>query len=151
MRDEGTYLDKETNALYNWWRYRDLDAGRFIQADPLGLRGGDLSLYVLRGNNPLSYTDPRGLLLTGVHGMMRQMTPSSAVAASVVGTGPASLVATPVQQIVNAVLPKNECELACYVTLPRFCWRKAGGNSADQRSSGHWWRLLRLPESQVRP
>jgi RHS repeat-associated protein len=60
LRDEGTYLDKETNLLYNLHRYRDLDAGRFTQADPLGLYGGDLSLYVLRQNNPLSYTDPTG-------------------------------------------------------------------------------------------
>ncbi|MGB3934518.1 MAG: RHS repeat-associated core domain-containing protein [Burkholderiales bacterium] len=60
LRDEGTYADREMNLLYNVARYRDLDAGRFIQADPIGLRGGDLSLYVLRGNNPLSYTDPLG-------------------------------------------------------------------------------------------
>jgi RHS repeat-associated protein len=61
LRDEGTYFDKETNLAYNWNRYRDLSGGRFIQADPLGLNGGDLSLYVLRGNDPLSFTDPYGL------------------------------------------------------------------------------------------
>lgn len=63
LRDEGTYADKETNLVYNWnrYRYRDPNDGRFIQADPLGLRGGDLSLYVLRKNNPLSFTDPMGL------------------------------------------------------------------------------------------
>jgi RHS repeat-associated protein len=63
LRDEGTYFDKETNLLYNWYRYRDLASGRFIQADPLGLAGGDLSLYVLRRNNPLSFTDPTGELV----------------------------------------------------------------------------------------
>ena len=41
-------------------RSRDVAGGRFIQPDPLGLAGGDLSLYVLRKNNPLSYTDPKG-------------------------------------------------------------------------------------------
>ena len=61
MRDAGTYADKETNLVYNWNRYRDPNDGRFIQGDPLGLYGGDLSLYVLRGNNPLSYIDPFGL------------------------------------------------------------------------------------------
>jgi len=61
LRDDGTYFDKETGMVYNWNRYRDLGSGRFIQADPLGLDGGDLSLYVLRGNNPLSFTDPKGL------------------------------------------------------------------------------------------
>jgi RHS repeat-associated protein len=61
LRDEGTYADKETNLIYNWNRYRDPPSGRFIQADPLGLAGGDLSLYALRKNNPLSFTDPLGL------------------------------------------------------------------------------------------
>jgi RHS repeat-associated protein len=62
LRDAGTYADKETNLNYNWNRYRDLNSGRFIQADPLGLKGGDLSLYVLRKNNPLTYLDPTGLV-----------------------------------------------------------------------------------------
>jgi len=60
VRDAGTYADKETSRVYNLNRYRDLDAGRFIQTDPLGLNGGDLSLYALRKNNPLSNVDPTG-------------------------------------------------------------------------------------------
>lgn len=63
LRDQGAYADKETNLLYNWYRYRDTGVGRFPQADPLGLYGGDLSLYVLRANNPLMFTDPRGLTI----------------------------------------------------------------------------------------
>jgi RHS repeat-associated protein len=62
LRFEGTYADRETNLLYNMNRYRDTNGGRFIQADPLGLKGGDLSLYVLHKNNPLTYTDPSGLV-----------------------------------------------------------------------------------------
>ena len=65
LRDEGTYADKETNLVYNLNRYRDLDSGRFVQADPLGLDSGDLSLYVLRRNNPLSFVDPEGLQAAG--------------------------------------------------------------------------------------
>jgi RHS repeat-associated protein len=61
LRDEGTYADKETGLLYNWNRDRDNSRGQFLQADPLGVRGIDLSLYVLRRNNPLRYTDPDGL------------------------------------------------------------------------------------------
>ena len=61
LRDAGVYFDKETGLAYNVNRYRDLPSGRFIQADPLGLAGGDLSLYVLRRNDPLSFTDPEGL------------------------------------------------------------------------------------------
>jgi RHS repeat-associated protein len=61
LRDDGTYFDTETGLVYNVNRYRDLNSGRFMQGDPLGLTGGDLSLYALRKNNPLSFTDPRGL------------------------------------------------------------------------------------------
>ena len=61
LRDKGTYADKETNLVYNWNRYRDPPSGRFIQADPLGINAGDISLYVLRSNNPLSFSDPKGL------------------------------------------------------------------------------------------
>lgn len=61
LRFEGAYLDRETNLRHNVHRYRDTDSGRFIQADPLGLKGGDLSLYVLTRNNPLSFKDPLGL------------------------------------------------------------------------------------------
>jgi RHS repeat-associated protein len=60
LRDQGTYFDKETGLLYNWHRYRDPGGGRFIQPDALGLMGGDLSLYVLRRDNPLSYVDANG-------------------------------------------------------------------------------------------
>ena len=68
VRMEGrTYLDRETNLLYNTHRYRDTGIGRFPQADPLGLRAGDLSLYVLTKNNPLSLTDPFGLFTPGRH------------------------------------------------------------------------------------
>lgn len=62
-----TYLDRETNLLYNTNRYRDTSIGRFPQADPLGLHGGELSLYVLTKNNPLSFTDPLGLFTPGRH------------------------------------------------------------------------------------
>jgi len=63
----GTYRDRETSLLYNVNRYRDLNVGRFIQADPLGLNGGDVSLYVLTKNSPLGLTDPLGLFTPGRH------------------------------------------------------------------------------------
>jgi RHS repeat-associated protein len=47
------------DVWYN--RYRDYDptTGRYIQADPIGLDGGD-NPYSYAGNNPLRYTDPSG-------------------------------------------------------------------------------------------
>lgn len=54
-----------SDLYYN--RYRDYDptTGRYIQADPIGLVGGE-NIYVYAVNNPVNVTDPEGL-----HPLMR--------------------------------------------------------------------------------
>jgi len=42
-------------------RYHDPSMGRFLSEDPLGLGGGDLTLYSYAGNNPVVFVDPSGL------------------------------------------------------------------------------------------
>ena len=52
----------EPNGLYYMnARYYDPTIGRFLSEDPLGLGGGDLTLYSYAGNNPLVFVDPSGL------------------------------------------------------------------------------------------
>ena len=60
FRLHGQYHDPEIALSYNRFRYYDPDAGRFVSADPIGLRGGELNLFGY-GQNPITDVDPFGL------------------------------------------------------------------------------------------
>jgi RHS repeat-associated protein len=53
-------MDEGNGLLYMRARYYDPELGRFINQDPIGLRGG-MNLYAYVGNNPLNFVDPSGL------------------------------------------------------------------------------------------
>ncbi|MDR1995284.1 RHS repeat-associated core domain-containing protein, partial [Azonexus sp.] len=61
LRFPGQYYDRETNLNYNYYRDYDPLTGRYIQADPIGLEGGSMSLYTYANQNPVSLVDPLGL------------------------------------------------------------------------------------------
>jgi len=58
LRFAGQYYDQETGLHYNWYRYYDPTAGRYLQTDPLG---DGLNLYAYCFNNPHTWIDPSGL------------------------------------------------------------------------------------------
>ena len=45
FRLQNQYADRETGLHYNFLRYYEPDAGRFVNQDPIGLLGGD-NLYI---------------------------------------------------------------------------------------------------------
>src|SRR3989337_663531 len=52
----------EANGFYYMvTRYYDSKVGRFISEDTIGFDGGDVNLMRYVGNNPVNFTDPRGL------------------------------------------------------------------------------------------
>jgi RHS repeat-associated protein len=67
LRLPGQYADNETGLYYNDHRYYDPARGRYLSPDPLGL-GGGANGYAYAGGNPLTYVDPKGLVLFAFDG-----------------------------------------------------------------------------------
>ena len=62
FRLQNQYADRETGLHYNFFRYYEPDAGRFVNQDPIGLFGGD-NLYQFAPNST-RWIDTLGLVCT---------------------------------------------------------------------------------------
>jgi len=67
LRFPGQYFDAETGTHYNYFRDYDPAIGRYVQSDPIGLRGG-INTYGYVEGNPLTRIDPRGEAAQGLLG-----------------------------------------------------------------------------------
>ena len=59
FRLQNQYADRETGLHYNFFRYYEPDAGRFVNQDPIGLWGGE-NFYIF-ARNTHKWIDPYGL------------------------------------------------------------------------------------------
>ena len=64
FRLQNQYCDRETGLHYNFFRYYEPDAGRFVNQDPIGLMGG--SNFYQFSTNTQNMIDPWGLNAVGV-------------------------------------------------------------------------------------
>jgi RHS repeat-associated protein len=60
LRFPGQYFDREKNLHYNYFRDYDPTVGRYVESDPIGLRGG-FNTYMYVEANSLIHSDPTGL------------------------------------------------------------------------------------------
>jgi RHS repeat-associated protein len=60
LRFPGQYYDGETGLHYNYFRDYNPSTGRYIESDPIGLRGG-VNTFGYVGGNPVNLVDPLGL------------------------------------------------------------------------------------------
>lgn len=61
LRASGQYFDHETGLHYNNQRYYDVNTGRYLEFDRVGVIGG-LGYYVFASANPISYLDVTGFM-----------------------------------------------------------------------------------------
>jgi RHS repeat-associated protein len=60
LRMPGQYFDQETGTFYNYFRDYEPSTGRYVQSDPIGLRGG-MNTYAYAFGRPLNWSDFFGL------------------------------------------------------------------------------------------
>src|SRR6266853_1484706 len=60
LRFPGQYYQAETGLNQNYFRDYDPTVGRYVESDPIGLKGG-INTYGYVGQKPLTRVDRRGL------------------------------------------------------------------------------------------
>ncbi|OAM52271.1 hypothetical protein A7981_01925 [Methylovorus sp. MM2] len=71
LRFPGQLYDSASGLIYNYYRDYNSRTGRYIESDPIGLKGG-INAYGYVEGNPVSYIDEQGLLLGATLGGLQR-------------------------------------------------------------------------------
>ncbi|MDJ0655548.1 MAG: RHS repeat-associated core domain-containing protein, partial [Xanthomonadales bacterium] len=112
LRFPGQYEDSETGNYQNYYRDYDPAYGRYLQSDPVGIRGG-LNTYSYVYASPLNFADPTGLSATIF--LPRLFWPRP--------------LPFPIDPTVTVPLPNGELPTTgdCKASEWELCWAKCGG------------------------
>ncbi len=80
LRFPGQYSDSESGMFYNMQRDYAPALGRYVQFDPIGMRGGPNG-YAYANQNPLTFTDPTGLFVPALGPLIVWGVPAAAAGA----------------------------------------------------------------------
>jgi RHS repeat-associated protein len=95
LRFPGQYYDVQSGLYYNHNRYYNPELGRYMEPDPIGLKGG-LNPYAYAGNDPVNKTDPSGLCVgplfvpCAIHAGRMVYLNAPRIAAAIEGLSPAA-------------------------------------------------------------
>ena len=130
-----------SRSHYNYFRDYDPQIGRYVESDPIGLKGGSYSTYTYTGSNPISFVDELGLN-PGMAGSSNDCSWYSQRCALSGGKSFYYCRAAPLACKLTPPSPWSRCVRQCLQDFDRACGRNVDGTPNMQcviDAHAHCW------------
>ncbi len=148
LRFPGQVFDAESGMHYNYFRDYDPAIGRYIESDPIGLKGG-LNTYAYVYDSPLHYSDPKGLS-PGMGGSSESCEWYAKRCAESGGTSAYYCRAAPLACRFTPPTPWTRCVRQCLQDFDRACSRNPDGSPSTNcviTAHAHCWTKCPEPST----